>query len=110
MTSVTIYLQNGCFKALCLLSDATISDSKLIKFEIFLTFLLIVGSLVHFCRIVFLIYWKNWFSFQGELNDRRVSYAEEHRRLMDDGFGRGHDFEMNRLRLYQGEFLMVRLE
>ena len=35
---------------------------------------------------------------------------EEHPGLMNHGYGIAHDFEMNRLRLNHGEYLMVNLE
>jgi hypothetical protein len=52
-----------------------------------------------------LVKWLRWFSFKDELDKSRVFYAEEHARLMRSGFGRGHDFSMNKERLQQGEYL-----
>ena len=35
---------------------------------------------------------------------------KEHPRLINQGFGRAHEFEKNRLRLNYGEYMMVKLE
>ena len=56
------------------------------------------------------VWYHNWFDFQRELKYSRVYYVKEHQRLMGSGFGRGHDFEMARTRLQQGDYLMVKLE
>ena len=44
------------------------------------------------------------------MDQSRVFYPKEHARLMRSGFGRGHDFSMNRHRLQQGEYLNANLE
>jgi len=48
LSSVTIYLwyeyvEKGCFELTCLLSDTTVSDTKLVKREIVVTITLLVG-------------------------------------------------------------------
>ena len=35
---------------------------------------------------------------------------QEHGRLMRSGFGKGYEFEMNRLNLGKGKYLMIKLE
>ena len=97
ITSLTLYLwyeyiETRCFDVYCILSDKTISGTQLVKFDLILTVILIIGLLIHFFRILVLVYWKNWFGFQSELDLSRVKYVKEHARLMCSGFGRAHDF------------------
>ena len=81
----------------------------MVKFDFVITVILIIGQSFHFWRIIVLVYWLEWFAVQGELDQSRVFYRKEHARLMSSGFGKGHDFEMNRGRLQQGEYLIYKL-
>ena len=114
MTSLVLYLwyeyyEKSCFKLKCFRSEVKISSTKLVKFDVIVSIILIIGQAIHFWRIIVLVYWHRWFAFQGELEQSRVFYRKEHARLMISGFGKGHDFEMNRDRLQQGEYLMYKL-
>jgi len=79
-----------------MLSEVKISSTKLVKLDIVFSIILIIGFSIHFWRIVVLVKYQKWFDVQSELDQSRVFYLKEHRRLMSSGFGRGHDFEMNR--------------
>jgi len=113
--SLTLYLwyeyyENSCFELICLFSDKVISGSKIVKPDVVPTIILIIVLSVQFWRILILVKWLEWFSFKDKLDQRRVYYAQEHARLMRSGFGRGHDFSMNRRILQQGEYLNAKLE
>jgi len=102
--SLTLYLwyeyyENSCFELICLISDAQISGTKMVKLDIVVTIILILIFSYHFWRILILVKWLGWFRFKEKLDQSRVSYVREHGRLMRSGFGKGYDFEMNRRRL-----------
>jgi hypothetical protein len=104
MTSLVLYLwyeyyEKSCFDLTCFVSEVKISGTKLVKLDIVVTIILIIGQSIHFWRIIVRVNWHKWFAFQGELNNQRVFYPKEHARLMSSGFGKGYDFEMNRVRL-----------
>ena len=93
MTSLALYLryeyvEKDCLELTCFVSDVTISGTKLVKFDIVVTIILIIGSLNHFFRILILAYRYQWFGFQGKLDQTRLRYLREHRRLMSSNFGR----------------------
>ena len=93
MTSLALYLryeyiEKDCLELTCFVSDVTISGTKLVKFDIVVTIILIIGSLNHFCRILICAYRYQWFGFQGKLDQYRNSYMREHTRLMSIKFGR----------------------
>ena len=104
LTSLTLYLLNGCFSVKCLLSDQAISATKLLKLDLFVTMLLIIGFAFHFFRVPVLVYWHNWFGLQAELDQMRVFYPREHDRIMKSSFGRADIFEMKRRGLKKGEY------
>jgi len=115
MTSLVLYLwyefyEKSCFELICFRSEVKISSTKLVKFDVVVTVILIIGQSIHFWRIIVRVYTRQWFAFQGELDQSRVLYPKEHARLMISGFGKGHDFEMNRGRLQQGEYLIYELK
>ena len=115
LTSVTLYLryeyvEKDCLELTCFVSDVTISGTKLVKFDIVVTIIIIIGSFVHFCRILVRVHRHKWFDFQGRMNKIRVNYPSHHRRLMRRGFGEGYDFDMKRLRLNKAGYLMIKLE
>ena len=60
LTSLTLYLLNACFSLKCLFSDETISATKLVKLDIILSILLIIGLFHHFFRILILVQRHNW--------------------------------------------------
>ena len=93
------YYEKSCFELKCLISEVQISDTKLVKLDIIVTFILIIGFSFHFWRIIVLVKKHKWFDVQSELDQSRVFYVKEHRRLMSSGFGRGHEFEMKRARV-----------
>jgi len=74
------------------------------------TIIVIIVLAVQFWRILILAKRLQWFSFKEKLDQSRVFYPKEHARIMSSGFGRGHDFNMNRHRLQQGEYLIANLE
>jgi hypothetical protein len=82
----------------------------MVKPDVVPTIILIIFLSVQFWRIFILAKWLDWFSFKDQLDRSRVFYPQEHARLMRSGFGRGHDFSMNRQRLQQGEYLNANLE
>jgi hypothetical protein len=82
----------------------------MVKLDVVVAITLIIGQSIHFWRIIARVKWHKWFAFQRELNNLRVFYPKEHARLMSSGFGKGYDFDMNRARLQQGEYLMANLE
>ena len=104
------YFEKGCFELTCLVSDVEISSTKLVKPEIVVTIILIIGQFVHFFGILVLLYQHKWFALQGDLKQARVNYFQDHQRLMISGFGKGYDFEMNRINLDKGKYLTVKLE
>ena len=119
MTSLVLYLYYEYYEPCCfnfrsllksLLSDKKISATVFVKLDVLIAILLILGQSIHFWRIIILVYKRRWLAFQGELDQSRVFYPEEHARLMSSGFGRAHDLEMNRDRLQQGEYLTVQLQ
>ena len=66
MTSLTIYLwyehlATGCFDVDCFLSDVKISATKLVKLDVVIAIVLIIGSLGHFWRILIILHWRKWF-------------------------------------------------
>jgi hypothetical protein len=71
----------------------------MIKLDVVVAIILIIGMSFHFWRIIYLVTKYKWFDVRSELDQSRVFYVKEHRRLMSSGFGKGHDFEMNFLRL-----------
>ena len=91
-------------------TDKEISGSKIVKPDVVPTIIVIIVLLDQFWRIFILVKWLEWFTFKDKLDQSRVFYAQEHARLMRSGFGRGHDFSMNRHRLQQGEYLNANLE
>ena len=101
---------NSCFELICLISDKEISGTKIVKPDVAPTIILIIVLLVQFWRIFILVKWLKWFSFKDKLDQSRVLYPKEHARIMRSGFGRGHDFSMNRQSLQQGEYLNANLE
>jgi len=82
-----------------LFSEKEISGSKIVKPDVVPTIIVIIVLLVQFWRIFILVKWLEWFTFKDKLIQSRVFYAQEHARIMKSGFGRGHDFSMNRHRL-----------
>ena len=107
MTSLTIYLwyeyvEKGCFELTCFISDTTISSTKLVKLEVVVSIILIVGSSIHFFRILFLWHHRKWAELQGELDQERINYRKIHQHLVRSGFGMGSDFEMKRFNLNNG--------
>ena len=92
------------------LSDYTISRTSLVRLDLLVAVNLLIGLIFHFCRILVMLHWKEWFGFQAHLNKIRGSYASQHRRLMRSGFGRGYDFDIKRLRVDKVQYLMVKLE
>ena len=115
MASLTLYLwheyyENSCFELICLFTDKEISGTKIVKPDVVPSIILIIVLVVQFWRILILVKWLEWFSFKDKLDQSRVFYPKEHARLMRSGFGRGHDFEMNRYKLHQGEYLNKKLE
>ena len=115
MTSLTLYLwyefyEKSCFELICLFTDKELSGTKIVKADVVPSIILIIVLLVHFWRIIILVTWLKWFSLKEKLDQSRVFYPKEHARIMSSGFGRGHDFSMNRLRLQQGEYLNANLE
>ena len=103
------YIEKGCLDLDCFRSDVMISGTKLVKLDIVITIIIIVASVVHFCRILVFVYRYTWFSIQGNLDKYRANYAKTHQRLLTSGFGKGYEFEMKRLRLNKGKYLMVKL-
>jgi len=93
-----------------LFGDKEISASRLLKSEVVVTFLLLCFFLVQFWGVFICVKWLDWFNFKAELDKSRDFYPKEHARIMKSGFGRGHDFMMNRERLQQGEYKMAKLE
>ena len=115
MMSLVLYLwyeyyEKSCFELICFRSEVQISGTKLVKLDVVVTLILIIGFSYHFWRIIVLVNWHKWFDVQSELDQSRVFYVKEHQRLMSTGFGRGYDFDMNRRRLHQGEYKMANLE
>ena len=115
MTSMTLYLryeyiEKGCLDLYCFQSDIKISGTKLIKLDIAITIIIILASVVHFCRILIFVYRYNWFRFKGYLDKTRLNYASKHARLLTMGFGQGYEFGLKRLRLNKAKYLMVKLE
>ena len=107
MTSLTIYLwyeyvQKGCFELTCFVSDTEISATKLVKLEVVVAIILIIGLFVHFFRILVVLHRNKWFGLQSELDQARISYRQNHQYLVRSGFGRGYYFEMNRFELNKG--------
>jgi len=82
----------------------------MVKLDFVIAIILIIGQSIHFWRIIVLAYLRRWFAFNCELDQSRVFYPKEHARLMCSGFGKGYDFDMNRGRLQQGEYLMYKLK
>ena len=73
MSSLTIYLwyeyvEKGCFELTCFISDVEISSTKVVKLEIVVTFILIIGQSVHFCRILVLFLKHKWFDVKDDLD------------------------------------------
>jgi hypothetical protein len=115
MSSVTIYLwyeyvEKGCFELTCFISDEEASATKLVKREVVVAIILIIGQFVHFFRILVLLHRHKWFGLQGELDQEKISYSQNHQHLMKSGFGKCYDFEMKRFRLNKLEYLMIKLE
>ena len=57
MTSLVLYLwyeyyEESCFRLECMLSDKSISDTKLVKLDFVITVILIIGQSIHFWRII----------------------------------------------------------
>ena len=66
MTSLTIYLwheyvEKGCYELTCYISDKEISSTKLVKLEVVIAIILIIGYSVHFFRILVLLHRHKWF-------------------------------------------------
>jgi len=104
MMSLVLYLwyeyyEKSCFELTCFRSEVQISSTKMIKLDVVVAIILIIGMSFHFWRIIYLVTKYKWFDVRSELDQSRVFYVKEHRRLMSSGFGKGHDFEMNFLRL-----------
>jgi len=110
LTSLTLYLLNGCFSVKCLLPDQAISAAKFLKLDLFFAMLLIIGFAFHFCRVPILVYKHNWFGLQAELDQMRVFYPKEHDRIMKSRFGRAGHLKMNRRGLNKGEYKISILE
>ena len=73
-TSLTIYLwyeyvEKGCFELTCLVSDVEISATKLVKLEVVVAIILLIGQPVHFCRILVFCYKYKWFGMQDDLDE-----------------------------------------
>ena len=73
-TSLTIYLwyeyvEKGCFELTCLVSDVEISATKLVKLEVVIAIILLIGQSVHFFRIFVFCYKYKWFGMQDDLDD-----------------------------------------
>ena len=47
---------------------------------------------------------------KDELDKKRISYREKHQRFLRSGFGMGYDFEMKRLEVDKGKYLLIKLE
>ena len=109
LTSLTLYLLNACFSLKCLFSDETISATKLVKLDIILSILLIIGLFHHFFRILILVQRHNWLGLYMELDKVREEYGSRHGQIMGVAFGKGHDMEMNFRRLSQGSYKMLKL-
>ena len=115
MVSLTLYLWHeyydiSCFELICLFTDEEISGTKIVKPDVVPTIIVIIVLLDQFWRVFILVKWFEWFTFKEQLDQSRVLYPREHARIMRSGFGRGHDFDMNRNRLQQGEYLNANLE
>ena len=104
------YIEKGCLNLDCFRSDVKISGTKLIKLDILITIILIIASVVHFCRILVFVRQYNWFGFQGNLDKYRANYASKHARLLTGGFGKGYEFGLKRLKMNKIKYLMVKLE
>jgi hypothetical protein len=107
MTSLTIYLwyeyvEKGCFELTCFVSKKEISATKLVKLEVVIAIILIIGYFVHFFRILVLVHQHKWFVLQRDLDKERISYRYVHQHLIKNGFGKGYDFEMKRFELNKG--------
>ena len=68
MTSLVLYLwyeyyEESCFELTCLLSTTEVSATPLVKLDVIITIVLIIGSNVHFWRIIILAYYHKWFGF-----------------------------------------------
>ena len=115
IASLTLYLwheyyDNSCFELVCLFTDKKISGTAIVKPDVVPSIIVIIVLLDQFWRIFILVKQFEWFTFKDKLDKSRVFYPKEHARLMRSGFGRGHYFEMNRLRLNKGEYKMKNLE
>jgi hypothetical protein len=114
ITSLMIYLryeyfEKGCFSLKCFVSEKTLSGTKLVKFDVVITVVLIIGFTIHYFRILIRVYLQNWFGFKDYLNESRIEYPKELNRLLKSGFGSGYDFYMNRLGMNKGEYLIHNL-
>ena len=57
MTSLVLYLwyeyyEKSCFELICFRSEIEISDTKLVKFDVVVSIILIIGQSIHFWRII----------------------------------------------------------
>jgi len=51
-----------------------------------------------------------WSSVKNDLDNKRISYVQKHKRFMRCGFGSGYDFERKRLGVNKSKYLMIKLE
>jgi len=68
MTSLVLYLwyeyyDKSCFELKCFRSEVEISSTKLVKFDVVVTIILIIGQSIHLWRIIVLVYKRRWFVF-----------------------------------------------
>jgi len=57
MTSLVLYLwyeyyEKSCFELKCFRSEVKISSTKLVKFDVVVTIILVIGQSIHFWRII----------------------------------------------------------
>ena len=67
MTSLTLYLryeyyEKGCLELTCFISDTQISATKLVKLDIVVSIILIIGYCIHSLKIFVLVWRYQWFA------------------------------------------------
>ena len=82
MTSVFIYIQSEDN----VLSETTISATRLITLELVVTIILLVGYFFHFAKIIVLAQKRQWWGLHEQLKDSRLHYVREHTRLINCSF------------------------
>jgi len=73
MMSLVLYLwyeyyEKSCFELECFRSEVKISSTKLVKLDVVVTIILIIGFSFHFWRIIVLVKKHKWFDVRGELD------------------------------------------